>query len=180
MDRQASTSHTHVGRLLTSPRQLVLRKLLALLALCAVLPASSRGDGPPAQPSATDELDLARAAEEGGDARLVAALREPLVRQTAAWAARSAPHARAPEALIAPLARLACGRDPALAPEAAMALVRLSARLTPSELGAREVLQSDLRAAREALACVELKPLPRADVVVALAQLAATLDGLLR
>jgi len=135
---------------------------------------------PLASARAVDELDLARVAEDVGDARLLAALQEPQDRCAAALAARAAAHARAPEALIVPLAKLACGRDPALAPEAAHTLLVLADQLSAAQLGAREVLAHDLVAARQALACRAQKPLPRADIALALAQLGATLDALLR
>lgn len=148
---------------------------VALVLAGSLHQASAEGVGP-----AVDELDLARHADELGDARLRAALEDPSARPAAAWAARSAALARAPEALIPALARLACGRDPALAPEASHALRRIAERLTVSELAAREVLQTDLRDARHALACVAREPLPRADIVFELAQLGAALDALLR
>ena len=153
--------------------------------------AAARGDAL-ATARALDELDLARVAEDAGDARLLAALRASLApgatvpfdapedRQVAALAARAAAHARAPEALIVPLAKLACGRDPALAPEAAHALLLLADLLSPSQLVAREVLAQDLEQARRALDCVAQRPLPRADITIALAQLGAKLDSLLR
>ncbi len=130
--------------------------------------------------AAVDELDLARAAADAGDARLRDALATPTAREQAALAARAAPHARAPEALVPALAKLACGRDPALAPEAGHALWQLSLRLSPTQLGAGEVLRQDLEQARLALGCAEHAPLPRADIVIQLAQLRATLDALLR
>jgi hypothetical protein len=129
---------------------------------------------------AVDELDLARAAEDAGDARLLAALVDPAFREAAALAARAAPHARAPEALIPALAKLACGRDPTLAPEAGHALWQLAQVLSPSQLAAGEVLRHDLEQARQALACGEQAPAPRADIAIQLALLRATLDALLR
>jgi hypothetical protein len=163
-----------------SPRPPRRGRLLAALVLCAGVTTHAQGESPSTSSGAIDELDLARTASASGDAQLGAALRAPAGRRAAALAARAAPHARAPEALIPALASLACGRDPALAPEASAALLRLTDRLTASELATREVLQSDLRTARQALSCVEVEPAPRADIAVALAQLSAALDALLR
>ena len=129
---------------------------------------------------AVDELDLARAAADAGDARLLAALTDPVPREAAALAARAAPHARAAEALIAALAKLSCGRDPALAVEAGHSLAQLADVLGASELGSREVLRRDLEQARQALACGEQAPVPRADIVLQLALLRAAIDALLR
>jgi hypothetical protein len=52
--------------------------------------------------------------------------------------------------------------------------------LSAAQLGAREVLERDLEQARRGLDCRTQKPLPRADIAIALAQLGATLDTLLR
>jgi hypothetical protein len=159
------------------------------LALCALtLAVSSRSHALPneverrvlSDARAVDELDLARAAQDAGDARLKEALVDTSSRVASALAARAAPHARAPEALVPALAKLACGRDPALAPEAGHALWQLAQRLSPTQLSEGEVLRSDLEQARQALSCGELAPLPRADIAVQLAQLRATLDALLR
>ncbi|MDB4985661.1 MAG: hypothetical protein JWN04_839 [Myxococcaceae bacterium] len=150
----------------------------ALLACVGV--ASAGANDPFADADAIDELGVARVAEEAGDVTLRAYLLEPVPRQRALIAVRASVHARAPEALLEPLAKLACGRDPALAPEAARASYEIASRLAVDELSAREVLRGDLGAARTALQCVEEKPPPRADIVALLTQVRAALDVLLR
>lgn len=158
-----------------SPRHLA----VAALALLCTGTSSSSYD-PLGQGDALDEIGLARVADEAGDAALAAELGDPRRRARALVAARASLYARAPEALVPALAALACGRDPALAPEAGEALARIAGRLHASELSAREVLLDDLRAARRALACADAAPRPRADIVAQLAQLALALDALLR
>lgn len=128
--------------------------------------------------SAQGELALARLAEELGDAALAARLGNPAGIAEKLRAVRASPHARAPEGLLVPLAALACGRDPQLAPEAAFALLRIAEQLRPSELATRETLLRDLGRAREALACAQASPAPRADIAQQLALAAALLRAL--
>ena len=130
-----------------------------------------------AQPT-VGELGLARTAEELGDAALAARLLGPGSSVDKLLAVRASRYARAPEALLVPLAGLACGRDPQLAPEASFALLRIAEQLRPSELAVRESLRSDLQRAREALACAEAVPAPRADLVQQLTLAAALLGAL--
>lgn len=126
-----------------------------------------------------DAIGLARLADEAGDAALLRALRDPSSREHALIAARAAPNAHAPELLVPALVPLACGRDPVLAPEAAMAISAISARLLPSEVAAREVLLSDLRTMSVAVssALKELKS-PRPDILFALTEAASAFAGL--
>lgn len=140
---------------------------------------SARAD-PFAQGDPTDEIGLARVAEEAGDHALKAHLANVQARLRALIAIRASRYAHAPEALVPGLAQLACGRDPVLAPEAAQALLAIAERLGPADLAAREVLRSELESARQALACAERERSTRPDIVLAFAELAATLDALLR
>lgn len=126
-----------------------------------------------ARTDACDELALARAADRAGDQALAGYLQADRYRSL--LAIRASEYARAPEALIPALAAHACGRDPVLAPEAALSLRKLSARFVPSELASREVLRGDLMRARQALACADALPRPRADIAEALHLLAAAL-----
>ena len=125
-----------------------------------------------------DEIGLARLAEEAGDAALSSLLRAPTPRQRALMAVRASPHARVPEALLAPLVQLACARDPALAPEAAHAAYQIASTLSASELGAHEALHADLRGALSAFACADAEPKPRADIAALLSQAASALKRL--
>jgi hypothetical protein len=128
---------------------------------------------------AIDALGLARLADEAGDAALLKALEAPTIRERAVLAARAAPAAHAPEQLVPALVGLACGRDPVLAPEAALALAEIAHTMQPSELAAREVLLSDLRAAQSRVdACVKERQGLRPDIGHALAELSHVL-GLL-
>lgn len=122
-----------------------------------------------------DPLAHARIAEEAGDTMLRAQLGAADDRELTLIAVRASAYAAAPERLIPALAALACGRDPTLAPEAALTLRLIGARLRRSELAAREVLSDDLRAGQRALACAERTPAPRADLAAELAQLADAL-----
>jgi hypothetical protein len=150
------------------------------LGALSLWPAGRAGAQDPfAQADAIDEISLARLAEERGDAALRARLRDTTQRTATLIAVRASPHARAPEALLVALAQLACGRDPVLAPEAARALFQSTARLSSSALSGREVLRSDLASARDALACSDKKPLPRADIRSLISHVRAALDALL-
>jgi hypothetical protein len=157
------------------------RHLACLAALLlGSTPVQAGATDPLLSASLSDDLGLARLAEEAGDAWLLAHLVAPTARAEVLAAVLASPFARAPEGLLAPLATLACGRDPALAPAAARALFDATSRLSPAALSAREVLQADLRSARQALHCSETEPLPRADIRAFLAQAGSALDMLLR
>jgi hypothetical protein len=151
--------------------------LLVGLTVCGLVVRAAAGDGF-ARTDATDELALARAAAGEGDVALAQRLAVGAPRYEALLAIRASAHARAPELLIPALAALACGRDPALAPEAALGLRKLE--LSPAGLAERETVRGDLERARQALACADRKPLPRADIVSALHQLSAQLELLLK
>lgn len=124
---------------------------------------------------AISELGVARMAEEAGDATLRALLTAATDRQRTLLAVRASPHAYAPEQLVPPLARIACGRDPELAPEAAAALARMVERMRPDELTRREVLVSELAQARDALRCGAQTRGLRGDIPPRLALLADAL-----
>lgn len=125
------------------------------------------------------ELGVARIADENGDATLRVALGGELGRAAQLLAVRASPYAYAPETLWGALVELACGRDPALAPEAAAALTASESRLAPSQLAEREVLVADLRALAPALACPTDTAAPRADIALAIARFRARVEGLL-
>jgi hypothetical protein len=125
------------------------------------------------------ELGVARIADENGDASLGAALSGEFGRTAQLLAVRAAPYAFAPESLWARLVELACGRDPALAPEAAAALTASERRLVPSELAEREVLLSDLHSLAPKLACAAGTAAPRADIAASVARFEARFQGLL-
>lgn len=124
-----------------------------------------------------DALALARLAEEAGDPLLVEQLARADDRALSLIAVRASAYAAAPERVIPGLAALACGRDPALAPEAAHAMDALSERLSPTALALREVLRDDLVDAKRALACGAALPTPRADIAASIAALSARLEA---
>jgi len=149
---------------------MLLRRIVGLLSgLCALSAASALAAGVDLSAFAdrVDPIGCARAAHEAGDAAVLAQLRSGEAREARLVAVRAAPYAHAPEDLIAGLVELACGRDPNLAPEAALSLHAIAESLKPSELAAREVLLSDLAKAEERVAqgCEQT---PAADVVFAL------------
>jgi hypothetical protein len=124
-------------------------------------------------------IGLAHVADEVGDQMLASWLEAAQRRNQSLVAVRAAPFAFAPERLVPALARLLCGRDPVLAPEAGVACVQMAERLRPSELAAREALRADLQAARESLRCaVESQPAVRADLRAAALLLEARLAEL--
>ncbi|MFM2420071.1 MAG: hypothetical protein RL385_4794 [Pseudomonadota bacterium] len=125
------------------------------------------------------ELGVARVADDAGDQALQGALGGSSGRHTTLVAVRAAAYAHAPEQLWPLLVTLACGRDPVLAPEAALSLRRGVLRTGASDLARREVLLSDLRAVRSKLGCAEGTPRLRQDIALALHELSAHVDRLL-
>jgi hypothetical protein len=150
----------------------------ASLALTCVGARADPAD-PLAHADVVSAIGVAHVADEVGDRTLAAWLAEPPRRNLALVAARAAPYAFAPERLVPALAQLLCGRDPVLAPEAAVAFVQIAERLRLSELAAREALRADLRAARDSLRCAaESRPPVRADLRAASLLLEARLSEL--
>lgn len=156
-----------------------MRVHLSLFALLA-LPGAASAEPNLAHADVLSEIGVARIAEELGDAGIAGRLTADRPGRETLLAIRASPHVSAPEALVPALADLACGRHPVFAPEAAYALLRIGARLRPSELSARESLRSDLQRAHDALGCAARSPSPRPDIAQLLAQVAALLSGLLR
>ncbi len=114
-----------------------------------------------------DPIGCARVAVEAGDLALLAQLKAGGQREAQLVAVRAAPYAHAPEQLVVSLVDLACGRDPNLAPEAALSLIAIGERLTLRELSEREVLLADVgRAERRVTAGCGLDP--EVDVLFAL------------
>jgi hypothetical protein len=153
----------------------------ACLVTLGVLGARAEGRDPFAHADLVDPIGVARLADEAGDFALREALTQAAQRERALSAVRAAVYAHAPEELIAPLLPLAIGRDPVLAPEAAMALLQIGQRLTPTELSTREALLSTLKEASQATrAALDEARSPRADIRLALSVLQAQLTDLER
>lgn len=156
------------------------RANIALAAAVGLLSSGAQAlaTDPLAQADVVSVIGLSRVADELGDATLASWLKAPARRDLALVALRAAPYAFAPERLVGHMAPLLCGRDPNLAPEAALAFAQIAEHLQPARLAAREAASYDLRQARAALACAEQSPAPRADLVAAAQLLAAALDQL--
>jgi hypothetical protein len=156
---------------------------LRLLQGSVLVVSLARAEGPPPHDLLADdlvsEIGVARVADDAGDQALKTALAGHAGRHTTLIAVRAAAYAHAPEQLWPLLVKLACGRDPVLAPEAALALRRSLQRMGPSDLARREVLLSDLRALRPQLSCPENTPHRRQDIELALRELVAHVDRLL-
>lgn len=124
-----------------------------------------------------DAIGLGRAADALGDAQLDRALELGQGREAALVAVRAALFSQAPERMIPKIVTLACGRDPVLAPEAALTLYTLAERVTSESFAAREVLLSDVKQAIQSLeaGCSQE---PRPDVLVAIETLRTQLLGM--
>jgi hypothetical protein len=130
--------------------------------------ASSRAQAPSAFEApldALDPLELARLVDRVGDGAVVAKIGDatsaPAVRLRAVRAAR---FLDAPEAALLPLAELARGRDPILAPAAALAAYRIASALTLPGLEAREAALAELQPARRALDALGADESARGDL----------------
>ncbi|MFN9810186.1 MAG: hypothetical protein ACK6CU_11200 [Deltaproteobacteria bacterium] len=144
--------------------------VLLVLAGAAPLGAQPRPDDPLAQVVSSDPLELARVVDRLGDgavqARLGAmgtdtATLDPAI---VGAAVRASPWLHAPEEALPRLAEIAACRDPHLAPAAALAIVRISERLTRAELDAREGDDAPIRAVLPALAALGEEAAARADL----------------
>lgn len=150
---------------------------LAVCAVCGAASALAAGVDLAAFADRIDPIGCARAAHEAGDLGVSAQLQPGVARESQLVAVRAAPYAQAPESMVASLVELSCGRDPNLAPEAALSLYAIVEGLTSSELAAREVLISDLAQAEERIVrgCDKA---PSADVAFALDEAKGRLHAL--
>ncbi len=124
--------------------------LLVALALAVVaLPARAQDD-PLSEVTSTDPLELARAVSRMGDTAVLQQLGAEVDVGARLSAIRATPWLHAPEEALAPLADLARGRDPDLAPAAALSALTIARRLDADDLSAREVDGAILEAAIEA------------------------------
>lgn len=140
--------------------------VLASVALSRVV-AQPRLDAPDPLDIA-DPLELARVVERLGDdfvlSRLEQSLEEDADPALALTTVRAARWVRAPELTLGPLARLAAGRDPTLAPMAMRVLAIVAGDLTRAGLDAREADDTSVRAGLEVLRTLAADPEARTDV----------------
>lgn len=139
--------------------------LIALvLALAGEADAQLAGADPFVAVHDTDPLELARVVDRVGDAAVIARLTPETPIAVRASAVLAAPWMRAPEDALAPLAEIAAGRDPDLAPRAAQALLAIARRLDERALDARERDRAELAPARGTLSAIAADETARADV----------------
>lgn len=124
-----------------------------------------------------DPLDVARVVARLGDDAVLDALARDAPAQRLA-AARAAAFLGAPEAALPGLVALAAGRDPDLAPAAAMALLDITRALTPDALARRESDAAALVAPREAARRLAADATARPDIRRAAALSAGALAAL--
>lgn len=111
-----------------------------------------------------DPLELGRFVEKHGDRYVLLRLRAEHPADTRLAAVRAAPWLDAPERALVPLAHIAAGRDPELAPAAAWSAYRIATSLDPIALGDREVLWSDIAPARALLRHLAADATARPDI----------------
>ncbi|MBW2460341.1 MAG: hypothetical protein JRH11_01760 [Deltaproteobacteria bacterium] len=111
-------------------------------------PRQAEGLPPEFLAADADPLELARAVARHGDGAIIEALGGAAA-DRAFLAIQSTPHLAEPEGALPVLAAIAVGRDPDLAPAAALAALRVAEGLTASSLVIREVSAEDLRGATE-------------------------------
>lgn len=114
---------------------------------------------------AEDPLDDAREAQRAGDTAVLAVLRnEQASTRDVLSAIRRARFLRMPELALEPLARVALGRDPALAPEAALVSHVIATSLDLATLESHEITPSELEAAKTLLTRLARDTSARADL----------------
>ncbi len=150
-------------------RRLVLTMLFALVTSVG---SAQPGPDPLLRVSSTDPLELALVVDRLGDTAVVERLTDGTPLAVRAIAVLAAPEMRAPEDALTALAEIARGRDPDLAPRAALSALTIARALDPRTLDARECDRAGLGAARAALEAIVQDESARADVRRA-AQLAA-------
>lgn len=109
-------------------------------------------------------MELARAVDRIGDDALLSRLASTSPRPVRLAALHAAPFLREPELALVPLAELAGGRDPYLAPAAAASLLAIARALDPDALQRREADFSVLASARARLAALRADSTARPDL----------------
>jgi hypothetical protein len=145
---------------------------LVLVALAVTQVALAQPDAPRdpfVAVADADPLELGRVVRSVPDAALLARLSNDRATEIRLAAVRATPWLRAPEAALAPLAELARGRDPDLAPAAALAAVTIARALEAQTLAAREVRAQDLAPALAGLDALAEDESARDDVARAAA-----------
>lgn len=159
--------------------------ILAVLLIATVArDATAQAADPLVAIGSSDPVALARVVERLGDdavlARLAAEVAEDEATDVSADARLAAVRAsvalRAPERALEPLAAIAAGRDPDLAPAAAHSLLVIARALDPRDLDAREVMRAELAPALTAIAQLAADETARPDLRRA-AAIAAELLG---
>lgn len=164
-----------------SPRA---RAALVALVLAATVPAAADPPAPtPSREPAVDDadlLDLARLADRRGDGAVLATIADETATVRARLRAiRAASFLDAPELALEPLARVAHGRDPQLAPAAAVVVYRIADRLSAPAVEANETVAS-LESAAETLALVRDDESARPDLRRLAAFAVASIEALSR
>ncbi|MFO0686879.1 MAG: hypothetical protein U0234_32750 [Sandaracinus sp.] len=142
--------------------RLLFASLLALVAASAA--AQTARVDPLLAVHETDPLELAHAVDRLGDAAIVERLGEGTPIAVRALAVAATPRLHQPEQALAPLAAIAQGRDPDLAPRAAQAALTIATSLDERTLDAHEVDRAELTPARTALAAIAADATARADL----------------
>ena len=133
---------------------------------------------PLAAVTSADPMELARVVDRLGDGAVLDRLAEDSPRTVRLSAVRAARWMTGPELALAPLAELASGRDPLLAPEAARATRVIVEGLTADGLARREVEPASLSTARRRLAALAADESARSDLRAAAMIAADVLDAL--
>jgi len=113
--------------------------------------------------SSESPLDSATKASRGSSSARLDALSSGGI-ETRLRAIRAAPFEHAPEAALGPLARLAAGREPTLAPAAAVAAYRIASSISRASLEAHETDEAKIDEAERAYRALSRDESARADV----------------
>ena len=154
--------------------------LAVLLIAIATRGATAQAVDPLVAIGSSDPVALARIVERLGDdavlARLAADDGADVSADARLAAVRASVALRAPERALEPLAAIALGRDPDLAPAAARSILVIARALDPRDLDAREVMRAELAPALAAIAQLAADETARPDLRRA-AAIAAELLG---
>jgi hypothetical protein len=142
---------------------------LALTSLLGALAFAWSGAAQAPDPFAAlhsqDPLELARVVDRLGDRAVLERLDDETAFTARLSAIRAARFMRAPERALEPLAEIAKGRDPVLAPAAAIAVHRIARSLRADEIVARESDPEIVDRTLVHLDALASDPLARADLV---------------
>lgn len=167
-------------RLARSPQRVWALALAASLTMAGLTADAQDAESPAmvAMLATSDPMELSRLVDRLGDAEILEGFAQERSLAARWGAARAAARMQVPALALGPLAAMASGRDPDLAPAAAASARSICASLDPQALDAAEVGPADLTEARQSFEALANDASARPDLRRVAAICGAAIDAL--